>query len=426
MIRPLAFALIAFALTAAALPASGQKFLPKSIQFKGDPEYSNEELLTASGLKKGTVLSYAEMNEHSKRLMDTGVFDSLSFKFDGQDLIFQLTPSDQLFPVQLDNLPLTPGKDLDAQLHERIPLYHGKVPAEGGLTEDVRHALEGMLEAQGIKVTVEATGAADLHTHKVAAVSFTIAAPPVQVKVMQLSGVSSSFQSEVQKIADAAVNIPFNTMNSAESLANVLGTFYRDRGFAAVKVQASQSGHAVATADSILVPFSVAIQEGQIYKAGAIHLPPGTPITQAEVDATLAPKPGGPVEGVRLRTLWSLIATRYRAKGYLDCKVTPQPEFNDTAATVSYTVAVDPGPVYHLAFVKFDNVSDQLRAQLIHNWQLMPGDPFDESYVADFILKVEQSDPALQRSLAGVKTKFDATADPVTHNVNVVIRLEKP
>ena len=90
-----------------------------------------------------------------------------------------------------------------------------------------------------------------------------------------------------------------------------------------------------------------------------------------------------------------------------------------------YTVDVDPGPVYHLAFVKFDNVSDAMRSQLMRNWQMMPGDVFDESYVASFITKAREQDPILQRSLAGVKTTFNATADPQTHDVNVVIHLAK-
>src|SRR5579871_4949257 len=143
------------------LPAMGQKFLPKSIQFKGAPEYSDQELLAAAGLKKGMVLSYAEMNDHSKQLLDSGVFDTLSFKFDGQDLIFQLTPSTNLLSIRLENLPLTPGKDLEARLHEKVPLFHGRVPSDGALTEDVRAQLEAMLSAQGIKVPVIATPVGD-------------------------------------------------------------------------------------------------------------------------------------------------------------------------------------------------------------------------------------------------------------------------
>ncbi len=134
MSRHLVLALIAVALLCATPPATGQKFLPKTIQFKGDPEYSDDELLKAAGLKRGEVLGSAEMNDHSKLLMDSGVFQGISFKFDGQDLIFQLTPVDagELFPIRLENLPISAGPDLDARLHQQFPLYHGKVPAEGG------------------------------------------------------------------------------------------------------------------------------------------------------------------------------------------------------------------------------------------------------------------------------------------------------
>jgi outer membrane protein assembly factor BamA len=155
----------ALVLLGATLPVPAQKFIPKTIQFKGDPEFSTDELLAASGLKKGEVLSYADMNETSKRLMDTGMFASLTFKFDGQDLVFQFTPADQLLPVHLDNLPFVSVADVDGRLHQQFPLYHGKIPAEGGMLEQVRASLEAMLAAQGIRATVVAAPVADSRTH---------------------------------------------------------------------------------------------------------------------------------------------------------------------------------------------------------------------------------------------------------------------
>lgn len=131
-----------------ARPVPAQKFQPKTIQFKGDPEYTDKELMDAAGLKKGTVLDYAEMNEHSKRLLDTGLFATLAFKFDGQDLIFMLTPSADLYPIRLENLPLMPGEDLDAKLHDGLPLYHGKVPAEGGWLRTCVRLLKRCLPAR--------------------------------------------------------------------------------------------------------------------------------------------------------------------------------------------------------------------------------------------------------------------------------------
>lgn len=419
-------ALAALVVLIASCPATAQKFIPKSIQFRGDPEYSNEELIAASGLKKGVALSFDEMKACTQHLLDTGVFSNVAFKFDGQDLIFTIAPSADLYPVQLDNLPLTPGPDLDAKLHAQLPLYHGKVPADGGLTEAVRAGLEKMLAEIGLQATVAATTGADLNSHKVNAVSYSIITPPVQVSIANVTGVSDALNEKVQKILAESAKNPFSTKDSAENLQGAVKQFYSDQGYAAANVKAARAGNPTVASGAIVVPFSIGVEEGRIYKVASIQLPLGTPVTQAEIDKALAPAQGGPPQGVRVRSVWEMIASRYHTKGYLDCKVTPHATFSDADATVSYTVDVEPGSVYHLAFVKFDNVSDQLRTILIHNWQMLPGDPFDESYVANFIPKVQMQDPVLRRSLDGVKEKFDVTADPNTHEVNVVIRLEKP
>jgi outer membrane protein assembly factor BamA len=425
MRRHLCLLLVAVSVCVAVRPAASQKFLPKSIKFQGDPEYSDAELLAAAGLKKGVVLRYTEMQDYCKRLLATGAFSTVAFKFDGQDLIFLLSPPTDLFPVRLENLPLTLGKDLDAKLHDQIPLYHGNVPAEGGLADDVAACLQKMLAAEGLQATVIATTAADQFTHKVVAVSYSITTPPVLVGVSHIEGVSDAFATRVRAVLNDAAKNPFSTADSAGNLERAVEQFYSDQGYASAKIHVARSGDPTTAPEAITVPFAIQVEEGRVYTVTSIQLPPGAPVTQAEINKTLAPMPGGPPLGVRVRTIWTLMASRYRAKGYLDCKITPRAHINDADATVAYTVDVDPGTVYHLAFVKFDNVSDELRSHLIRYWEMMPGDPFDESYVATFIIRAQQQDPDLRLSLVGVKTNFDVTANPDTHDVNVVIRLER-
>ena len=60
MPRPLLLILAAAALLSASLPAATQQFQPKTIQFKGDPEYSGQELLAAAGFKAGILLASAD------------------------------------------------------------------------------------------------------------------------------------------------------------------------------------------------------------------------------------------------------------------------------------------------------------------------------------------------------------------------------
>ena len=411
------------------MPLAGQQFQPKTIQFKGDPEYSTKELMDAAGLKPGTTLTSAEMNDHSKRLMDTGVFDNLTYKFDGQDLVYLLQPSTQMYPIRLENLPLTPGADLDTRLHTLLPLYHGKVPAEGTLLDNVRGQLEDMLAAQRITTTLVAVPFSDPKTATkkgaVTAISFSIAQPPVIIGAIRVQGASADFQARLAPIENSVSEQAFDSSNSSSNIEYAFRSFYEDQGYAAVKVTAERSGAPLVSPASILVPFSVTIEEGRQYKLGDIQFPPGTPVEKADVDKLLTNPGASPTRGIGLRSLWMMIAQRYRSKGYLDVVVSPHAQIDEATGIVNYSVDVNPGAVYHLALVKFDNVSDDLRRLLMHNWQLMPGDPFDQGYVSGFLLKAQLDDLVLRKTLAGVKAKFDVMADPQTHDVNVVIRLEK-
>ena len=411
------------------LPGGAQKFLPKTIQFKGDPEYSDQELMAAAELKLGVVMTSAEMNDHAKLLMDSGVFDNLTYKFDGVDLVFTMIPAPLLYPVRLENLPLTPGPELDAKLHDRLPLYHGKVPSEGTLLENVRMALEDMLAGQGIKATVTPLPFGVAGTRKVSAMNFSIATPPVRVGTLELQGVSPEMIARVKSVADHTTGSPFDTVNSVANLEHAFASFYADEGYAGVQVHATRFGAPVIRSSAVDIPFSVTIQEGHIYKLGAVHLPPDSLVTQAEIDKITSSQSTNTqvarARGIAVRSIWAMIAQHYHAKGYVDFALTPHPELDETAGIVNYTVDLNPGPVYHLALLKFDNVSDELRKLLMRNWQMFPGDPFDESYVSSFIAKAQSSDPVLMRTLAGVKVSYDVQADPVSHDVNLLIRLER-
>ena len=405
--------------------AAAQKFLPKSIQFKGDPEYSDEELMAAAGLKKGVVLDYAEMNDHSKLLMDSGMFASLAFKFDGQDLIFTITPSTDVYPIHLANLPLAPGAELDAKLHAMVPLYHGKVPSDGKLAEDVRAALEKLLADRGITVSVTAVGVVTSGPMKSGVATYLISNPPVLVGDVKLTGVSPERLAEVQAVVNEEAKLPFDTGSSAGNLEQVVKLYYQDRGFAAVSVHPSQVGDPAMSATGISVPYTLDVKEGRTYSIGSVSIPAESLVPQSDVDKFLVRPNGAAVQGTKLRYVWEMIARQYKSKGYLDCSVNPHPVFDDVAGTVNYTVDVTPGPVYHMGLLRFDNVSDQLRTLLLHYWELMPGDVFNQSYVSDFLMKAQTQDQTLRRTLAGVKASINASADPTTHQVNLVITLAR-
>jgi outer membrane protein assembly factor BamA len=421
--------LTAIFLLAVAPSTAAQTFIPQSIQFKGAPEYSNQELQATVGYKKDTPIAYSEVKSHSQRLLDTGLFESASFTYNGVDLVFTLVPSTALYSVRLQNLPLTPGKELDAALHDRFPLYHGKVPFDGGLAEQVRQVLEEMLAAKGIKATVAATPYTDEKLHEVTAMIYAITNPPVRVGEIHLQGVSPEMQAKVKSIADRAMKTDYNTDNAAGNIEHAFALFYSDEGYAAVKVHAEKLGDPVVSSEDIEIPFNVIVEEGRHYKLGSIHLPSGDPLIMTEINNT-AGSGSNSIEtqsvtgGVTLRSALFYVTGQYKSKGYMDCVVTPRPQYDDAAGVVNYKLEIDPGPVYTMGKLSILNGADDLRAAMLAAWKLPEGAVFSEKAIRDYYTSQSDKTP-LGRTFASAYCKYKLTLNDDTHTVDVALLLEK-
>ena len=404
-------------------PAGAQKFLPKTIQFKGAPEYSDQELLAAAGLKKGATLTVDEMKSHFQQLMDTGVFENVLYKFDGIDLVYSLKPAANMFPIRFENLPLAPGKDLDAKLHDRFPLYHGKVPSEGGLLESVRGAVEEMLAAQGVKATIMATPFTDQKLREVTAISFFITAPPVEVGEIHLDTAAAP-DPKAQEILAKQTGSAYDRDGSPNQIATNLGNYYRDKGYLEVDVQASAQLPAAVSAEAIHVPFNVSLSAGPLYKLQSIQLAPGVLVTQAEFDRQSQIHPGDVADRMRVLENWEFLARQYHNRGYMKAGVHPTPSLDRAQGTASFTVTVEPGPLYTMGTLRIDNVSDDIRTMMLASWKMPAGVVFNESAVRGFYA-IGDRNPTLNRLFAAVNCKYTLTLNDDIRTVDVVLRLEK-
>jgi outer membrane protein assembly factor BamA len=408
----------------ACLPGEAQQFLPKSIQFKGDPEYSDQELLTASGLKLGVALTSNEMKEHAQKLMDSGVFDNLTFKFDGQNLVYVLTPNTSLLPIYLTNLPFTLDSDLNAKLHERFPLYHGKVPGDGGLTDQVRQALEAMLAARGIQAVIVVTPSQDPMTHKVARVSFMITSPPVEIGEIHVDSTSAVLDSKAQEILGKLAGSPYDVEGSPSQIATYLGNYYRDNGYLEASIQAIPQTAPVVTPEAVHIPFVISVSPGALYRLTGVQLGPGLLVTQAEFDHQSNIHPGDIADGQHVVQNWKFISRQYHNKGYMKASVHPTPSFDRTQGTVSFAVSVEPGPAYTMGTLTIANVSDEMRAAMLPAWKMQAGSVFNEGAVLGYFA-VGDANPMLKRLFTAVNCKYNLQLNDENHTVDVTLRLEK-
>jgi len=406
------------------LPLLAQKKVPpQAIRFQGAPQYTQPELLAAAGLKPGVRLNSDEVKAHARQLVDSGMFKEVKFAYDHKTWLITLTPSAQLFPMHLDNVPITPGKELDATLHERFPLYQGLLPASGSIVDGICRTLEEMLAAKGAKATVKASLTSGLGPKKLTAVNFTVASPPVRIGRIQLSAVSPAMQAKASQLASQQAGTSFDSENTAAGIQRVFEDLYKDQGYAAVQVNVAQTGPLTVSDQSIDVPYAVTIKEGGIYKLGKIDLPAGALATRASVEKVLSKNRAS--SGRPLDMFVLAVHDVYNAHGYLDCSIVLHPSFDEAAHIVNYSLQIDPGVQYKLAAVKFEGAPEAMEAKLKLVWKMAPGDVFDESYLASFEALAKKRDKSLSKWVQTVITTYDFKADPATHEVNCIFHFAK-
>jgi outer membrane protein assembly factor BamA len=402
--------------------AAQKKTSPRTIRFQGAPQYSQQELLAAAGLKADAHVNPRELKARAKQLSDTGYFEEVKSAIDSKGLLFTLKPSRELFPMHLENVPLTPGKELDAKLHERFGLYRGTLPNGGTVVDGICGALEEILAATNLKATVKASLTSDLGPKKITAMNFAVVAPAVHIGHIELNGVSAAMQAKVSLAASGQTGHDFDTENTAAGLERAFKELYQDQDYAAVQVVVAQRD-AVAADQAIDVPFTVTIKEGGIYKLGSIDLPAGGLVARADVVKIASKYPANSGRPFDLFLL--AVRDAYHAKGYLDCSVISHPSFNEASRIVNYGLEIAPGPQYRMGTVKFDGAPEAMAAKLKQAWKMAPGDVFDESYVAGFAALAQKKDKAMAKWLQSVITSYDVKADPITHEVNCIFHFAK-
>lgn len=401
-----------------------QKKVPlRAIRFQGAPQYTQEELLAAAGLTPDARLSSRDVKARAKQLSDTGLFEVVKFSADAKTLLFTLTPSSQLYPMHLENVPLTPGKELDAKIHERFPLYRGLLPASGTMVEGIRQIFEEMLAAKGVKATVKAALTSGLGPQKITAMNFTVVSPEVHIGRIQLSGISAAMQAKASLLASGQTGNGFDTENTAIGLQHAFENLYQDQGYAAVQVDVAQGDPAIFQDQAVEIPYTVTIKEGGIYKLGTIDLPGNALVARAEVEKIRSKYPSG--SGQPLDLFLLAVRDAYHAHGYLDCAVVTHPSFNEGSHVVNYSLEVAPGAQYRLASVKFEGVPDAMATRLRLAWKMAPGDVLDESYVSNFAAAAQKKDKVLAKWMQTVITTDDVKADPATHEVNCIFHFAK-
>lgn len=401
------------------------------IEFKGLDKVKESDALEKSGLQVGQSVTVDEIDAAANRLLASGLFQNLGYQIKGKTdkavVTFTVIEPKGGLPVVFDNFIWFTDEELTAAIKSKVSFFDGTAPQAGTVTEQIKQALQDLLNEHKIEATVEYNLSSDVTGKKVWHL-YRVKGPGLRVcKINYVGAHAIPEEMLVQKSAGIFDNDYSREFDEGFVETNLL-PLYGERGylrasFAPPKVKPDS------TADcerGVGVTFYV--DEGAIYVWDKAAWEGNSSLTAQELDAALGMKQREIANVSKIEKGLRAVRKAYAHKGYLEAGVRAVQDFDDTARSVAYRFQVAEGSQYHMGDLNINGLSEVDANNLRGRWHLLHGDAFDESYPDEFIKKVLpefMKDSVHEgRPLPAMRTGIKLTPDRNTHTVAVTLEFK--
>jgi outer membrane protein assembly factor BamA len=364
----------------------------REIHATGSTHYTEEQIVALSQLKPGAPITREHVQAVANYLSQLGIFSKVGWATSDADsnLTFQVVDA-PVVPVWFDNFPWFSEKDLLESINLAVPLFNGLAPQDGSLLDDITESLTMLLQANKISGTVEYTLVAKPGSDD-QVMQFHVVGPTLTIASLAYT---DSLAQNSPKLADRKLDVvgkPFSRFTIEMFITEQVRPLYLQSGHLRAQFAAPEprfTGDPNQPLPS-QVDVTLPIDAGPAYKLNAITWTGNTVINQAPLDSLITVKHGDVVDGMAMIAVWRRVEREYARRGYTDAKIDPQSQYSDGDSTVSFRVAINEGPLYHMGKLVVTGLSLDAERALRIAWKLEPGDVFDGAYVEDMLAKLEK------------------------------------
>jgi outer membrane protein assembly factor BamA len=132
------------------------------------------------------------------------------------------------------------------------------------------------------------------------------------------------------------------------------------------------------------VEVTLPVTEGLIYSWDPTNWSGMNTLTADQLNSLLGAKVGEVANGLKFDKGITNVVKAYGRQGYIEARLRPQAEFNDSSQRVTYKIAVNEGPQYRMGSLLFKGLTERDAKALRNAWRLKRGDIFDQGYLDDF------------------------------------------
>jgi outer membrane protein assembly factor BamA len=360
------------------------------IAIDGIHNYTREQVLGIAKLKVGQVGSKVLLDEAHSRLMTSGVFDSVAYRYapakdgKGVDVTFEVVEVNAFYPILFEDLPVKDA-DLRVWLKQQDPLFGPKISATKESLAHYTELIGKYLGEHGFQEPVTARLSSENPPDLVILIRPSTQRPTVASVTAVNTGeiVAGVVQSTLYGVAVGSV---FSEARVRQLLDSSVRPLYDARG--RVRVSFPKITGVPAT-DVKGIDVTVEVDEGPVFEFGKVKFRGGS--TAEDELANLAKIKSGTLANFdEAKAAQSRIADHFRHEGYLRARTEIVREIHDKEKTVDVTFQTDPGPLYTfktLTIVGLDIISEPPIRKL---WGLQEGKPFVPEYPDHFVERVKE------------------------------------
>jgi outer membrane protein assembly factor BamA len=386
----------------------------------GSQRYREEDLVRATGLTVNTQVTSDDLQNAANHLGNSGAFATVQFLFKpavgarGVEADFQVTDAEKYLPAMFENFVWFSDQDLQDALHQAVPLFEGNIPNSGTMSDDVSAALRKFLAAKGLPSEISYIMSATFGGLPTA-YKFKVVDANLKISEVMLIGAARMTPEQLAKAVASLKGTDYLRSDVAIVLEKNLTPIYQQRGylkFAIAEIKPKVDEKSQVTVEATL-------SEGEQYRLAGLSWSGNTLISSDDLTKHITLKPGNPVDALQLDRDLAQVRKLYGKFGREAVSIKPLPAFvNDT---VSYAFQVTEGDLYRMGKLEIEGVEPEQAHKLEQIWKLAEGQPYDATYVHQFIADTVVKVPGHKWDWK----MFEQIDDPQkTVNVRLQIKIE--
>jgi hypothetical protein len=398
----LAFCLCNAALGALAqAPQSSPSSIIAEIHATGSTHYDEAHVAAAAGLKPGDSVTREQLQDIADRLAHLGAFERVNYKFmtRANKIVVEFQLADApAFRVSFDNFPWFSDAEITAAVRESVPLFNGTAPQDGDMVDGIASAIARLLSAQNIPGAVQrqliAQPSSDAVSNDAMMMQFSVEGSAVTIASLQYGDSLAQSSEKLRDRGHDLIGKPFSRFAIELFENEQVRPLYLSTGHLRVQFGEPDLGARTTTQQKTSlpseVPVKIPITPGPAFHFSGITWSGNNALTGTALMPLLLVKSGDLADGMQLAASWERVEEEYHHRGYVDAKLDPRPQFDDSAGTVTYNVGVTEGPQYRMGDLVLTGLSLDAERVLRTVWRQAKGDVFDGAYFDDMLVKLEK------------------------------------